>query len=118
MYIFSQFKACKYENLHQLPDQLQAVEKHAMQCSLFKIEPLPGPTWPKAGQCPLIDDFFKSTTKLDYKVITVENDIAQVSLQINGEDVGDLLVKSGVARRVQPPKPMAKPGRGFNYSFK
>jgi hypothetical protein len=115
--IFSCIKACKFDNLYQLPDQLQAVEKHAMQCSLYNIGPLPGPDWPKAGQCALIDDFFKSTS-LDYRVISVENDIAQVSLQIKGEDIGDLLVKSGVAKRIQLPQPlMSKPGRRFVYSF-
>lgn len=87
-----------------------------MQCSLFNIAPMPGPQWPKAGQCSLIDDFFKASSKLEFKVVGVENDIAQVSLQINGGDVGDLLVKSGVAKRIQEPKPLMAEPKGTRYS--
>jgi len=110
-------KACKFENLYQLPDQLQAVEKHAMECSLFNIAPMPGPQWPKAGQCSLIDDFFKSSTKLEFKVVGVVNDIAQVSLQMNDRDVGDVLVMSGVARRIQEPKHFMAEPSGTRYSY-
>ncbi|XP_059485691.1 uncharacterized protein LOC132202657 isoform X2 [Neocloeon triangulifer] len=97
---YGQFIVSPIESLHPLPDQLRAIEKHALHCSLYDLKPFPNEDWPKAGQCPAIDKLFKKTD-LEYFIRSRDNDgLAMVKLKWQDVDFRDLLEIEGVAKRI------------------